>query len=222
MSEYVTKLREQLAQYERGLVTALSEVELLALVLGGGCPSERACTLARRILQCYSLRDLRTIEPTALCSEFRLSIQQARRLKMTNALAEHMARLDASTYPSITCADDAVRILRPFMAHLDREEFRVLVLTTKYQLVSNVLLYQGTVSSAPIRLAEILRQAIVRNAPAILVAHNHPSGNPTASPEDLEVTLQLVEAAKIMDIEVVDHVIISASGFVSLRHRLRW
>lgn len=222
MSEHVTKLREQLSHYEEGLVAMLAEVELLAMVLGGGCPSERACTLARRILQRYSLRELRTMEPLALCTEFRLSIQQARRLKMTYALAEHMTRLDASNSPAITCVDDAVRLLRPFMAHLDHEEFRVLVLTTKYQLVSNVLLYQGTVAAAPVRMAKILRQAIVRNAPAILVAHNHPSGNPTASPEDVEVTLQLVEAAKIMDIEVVDHIIISTSGFTSLRDRLKW
>ena len=87
MSQHVTKLRERLEWYEGGLVTMLSDVELLALVLGGGCPSERAYTQARRILQRYSLRELRTIEPMALCAELRLSLVQARRLKMTSALA---------------------------------------------------------------------------------------------------------------------------------------
>src|SRR5436853_4693402 len=91
MSKHVTKLREQLAWYEGGLIATLSDVELLALVLGGGCPSERAYTLARRVLHRYHLRELRTIEPMALCTEFRLSLLQARRLKMTCALAEHMA-----------------------------------------------------------------------------------------------------------------------------------
>ena len=222
MSKHVTKLREQLAWHEGGLIATLSDVELLALVLGGGSPSERAYTLARRVLHRYSLRELRTMEPMALCAEFRLSLLQARRLKMTCALAEHMARFDASARSLIRSADDAVQVLRPLMAHLDREEFRVLILSTKNEIVSNVLLYQGTVSSAAIRTAEILRQAIVRNCPALLVAHNHPSGNPTASPDDIAVTIQLIEAAKVMDIEVIDHLIIGAAGFVSLRDRLKW
>jgi DNA repair protein RadC len=222
MSKHITKLREQLAWYESGLITTLSDVELLALVFGGGSPSERAYRLARRVLHRYSLRELRTMEPMALCTEFRLSLLQARRLKMAYALAEHMARFDASARSVIRSADDAVQVLRPLMAHLDREEFRVLILTTKNELVSNILLYQGTVSSAAVRTAEILRQAIVRNCPALLVAHNHPSGNPTASPDDLAVTIRLVEAAAVMDIEVVDHIIIGTSGFVSLRDRLKW
>ena len=222
MSKHIVKLREQLAWYEGGLISALSEVELLALVLGGGSPSERAYSLARRVLHCYRLRELRTIEPMVLCAEFRLSLLQARRLKMTCALAEHMARFEASARVSIRSAHDAVGVLQPLMAHLDHEEFRVLILTTKNELVSNVLLYRGTISSAAVRTAEILRQAIVRNCPAILVAHNHPSGNPTASPDDLAVTEQLVEAAKVMDIEVVDHIILGTTGFVSLRDRLKW
>jgi DNA repair protein RadC len=222
MSKHVIKLREQLAWYEGGLIATLSDGELLALVLGGGNPSERAYRLARRVLQRYSIRELRTIEPMVLCTEFRLSLLQARRLKMAYALAEHMARFDASARSLIRSADDAVQVLRPLMAHLDREEFRVLILSTKNEIVSNVLLYQGTVSSAAIRTAEILRQAIVRNCPAILVAHNHPSGNPTASPDDLTVTIQLVEAAHVMDIEVVDHLIIGAASFVSLRNQLKW
>src|SRR5947209_19271466 len=99
---------------------------------------------------------------------------------------------------------------------------RMLLLDTKNHVQANLLLYQGTVNSSVLRGGEILRAAVARNSPGILVCHNHPSGDPTPSPEDILVTEQLVEAGKVLDIEVVDHLVIGKNRFASLRERLHW
>ena len=99
---------------------------------------------------------------------------------------------------------------------------RILVLDTKNRVVDNISRYQGTVNSSVLRAAEIYRPAVIRNCPAVLICHNHPSGDPTPSPEDIAVTQQLVAAGQQLDIELVDHLVIGNQRFVSLKERLRW
>ena len=99
---------------------------------------------------------------------------------------------------------------------------RILVLDTKNRGVENISRYQGTVNSSVLRAAEVYRPAVIRNCPAIIICHNHPSGDPTPSPEDIAVTHQLVAAGQHLDIELVDHLVIGNQRFVSLKERLRW
>ena len=99
---------------------------------------------------------------------------------------------------------------------------RILVLDSKNQVVENIDRYSGTVNSSVLRAAEIYRPAITRNCPAVLVCHNHPSGDPTPSPEDIAVTEQLVQAGKVLDIELVDHLVIGNHKYVSLKEQMRW
>ena len=108
------------------------------------------------------------------------------------------------------------------MAFLDHEQMRILVLDTKNRVVENISRYQGTVNSSVLRAAEVYRPAVIRNCPAIIICHNHPSGDPTPSPEDISVTQQLVAAGQHLDIELVDHLVIGNQRFVSLKERLRW
>jgi DNA repair protein RadC len=108
------------------------------------------------------------------------------------------------------------------MAFLDHEQMRILILDTKNQVVENISRYQGTVNSSVLRAAEIYRPAILRNCPAVIICHNHPSGDPTPSQEDIAVTEQLVAAGQHLDIELVDHLVIGNQRFVSLKERLRW
>src|SRR6266571_4802009 len=108
------------------------------------------------------------------------------------------------------------------MTHLDHEQMRILILDTKNQVIENISRYQGTVNSSVLRAAEIFRPAIIRNCPGVIVCHNHPSGDPTPSPEDIAVTEQLVEAGKVLDIDLLDHLVIGNHRFVSLKERLRW
>jgi DNA repair protein RadC len=108
------------------------------------------------------------------------------------------------------------------MAFLDHEQMRIMILDTKNQVVENISRYQGTVNSSVLRAAEIYRPAILRNCPAVIICHNHPSGDPTPSQEDIAVTEQLVAAGQHLDIELVDHLVIGNQRFVSLKERLRW
>jgi DNA repair protein RadC len=105
------------------------------------------------------------------------------------------------------------------MAHLEQEHLRVLYLDTRNRLIGSETVYIGSLNAAHIRVSEVFREATRCNCAAIIVAHNHPSGDPTPSPEDVEVTRQLVAAGDLLDIELLDHLIIGRQRFVSLRER---
>ncbi len=106
--------------------------------------------------------------------------------------------------------------------YLDHEQMHTMILDTKNQLVESIKLYKGTVNSSVLRIAEVFRPAVVRNCPHVIVCHNHPSGDPTPSPEDVDVTRQLVAAGKLLDIEVLDHLIIGNPRYVSLKQQMDW
>jgi DNA repair protein RadC len=121
--------------------------------------------------------------------------------------------------PVIHSPQDAYDILRCFLSVLDHEELWVVNLDTRHRIMNLVKLYQGSVNSSQIRVAEVFHSAIADNAPAILLAHNHPSGDPSPSPDDVSVTHSIVEAGKLLDIEVLDHLVICPDKFVSLKER---
>jgi DNA repair protein RadC len=103
------------------------------------------------------------------------------------------------------------------MAVLDQEELRVLMLSTRNQLMGISDVYKGNVNSAVVRASEVYRDAVRRNAPCIIVVHNHPSGDPTPSADDIGITKQLVEAGKHLQIELLDHIVIGHKGYASLK-----
>lgn len=114
---------------------------------------------------------------------------------------------------------DVAALLMVEMGHLDQEELRVINLDTKNRIQRISTVYRGSVNSAQVRIGEIFKDAIRLNSAAIIIVHCHPSGDPTPSPEDVLVTRQIVEAGKLLDAEVLDHVVISAGRWVSLRER---
>jgi DNA repair protein RadC len=128
--------------------------------------------------------------------------------------AQLIIRTEASTptAPSITSPADVAALLGTEMGALAQEQVRVLLLDTKHRVRACSLIYQGTVNSANIRVAEVVRPAVIANMPAILMVHNHPSGDPTPSPEDIYSTQRIAEAAALLDIDLVDHVILGAAG----------
>ena len=121
--------------------------------------------------------------------------------------------------PSIITPRDVHTLLAPEMSQLAQEQLRVLLLDIKNHVVGQRIIYQGTVNSADVRPAEVLRPAVVEAVPNIIVSHNHPSGDPTPSPEDAACTRNLAQAAKLLGIELVDHIVIGAGRFVSLKER---
>lgn len=133
---------------------------------------------------------------------------------LLSRLAELATRRLAERSP-VTCADD-VMVLLGDMAKLETEELRAILLDTRTRPLDIVTVCQGSVDSAPIRVADIFREAIRQNAPALIIAHNHPSGDPSPSAEDITITRCIVEAGRLLDIKVLDHVVIAAGKHVSL------
>jgi DNA repair protein RadC len=114
---------------------------------------------------------------------------------------------------------DVAQLLMAEMAHLEQEHFRVLFLDTRNRLMGIETVYVGSLNASHIRVGEVFRDAVRRNCAAIIVVHNHPSGDPAPSPEDVAVTRQLVQAGTLLDIEVLDHLIVGQQRYVSLRER---
>ena len=121
--------------------------------------------------------------------------------------------------PSITTPHDVHKLLAPEMSGLAQEQLRVLLLNTKNVVVGQRVVYQGNISSAIVRPAEVLRPAVVEAVPSIIVSHNHPSSDPTPSPEDAAITRDLSQAAKLLGVELLDHIVIGGDRFVSLKER---
>ena len=135
-------------------------------------------------------------------------------------LGRRIASLAPEERSQISCPQDAASLLIAEMEPLVQENLVVLLLNTRNQVVARRTIYIGTVNSSAVRPAEVLRPAIRENAPSIIVAHNHPSGDPTPSPEDISVTRDLIAAGKLMDIELLDHLVIGHGGrFTSLKEK---
>jgi DNA repair protein RadC len=153
---------------------------------------------------------------------------KSRKRKVQRTLAEIRRlydELNAELYakpterPVIHSPSDAFNILQAFLGLLDHEELWVMGLDTRNRVMSLTKLYQGSVNASQVRVAEVFRQAIVDNAPAIILAHNHPSGDSAPSPEDVAVTRAVVQAGKLLDIDVLDHIVVCAAGYASMKER---
>ena len=121
--------------------------------------------------------------------------------------------------PAVSCPEDVHALLGPEMAGLAQEQLRVVLLTKRNQVMGQRVIYQGNVSEAIVRAAEVFRPAVIAAVPHIILCHNHPSGDPTPSPEDVALTRELVQAGKLLDIELLDHVVIGGRRFASLKER---
>ncbi len=202
---------------------ALSTAELLAIILRTGTAGANAVAIAAKLLAKYgSLSGLMRAEFVELCSEFGVGEAKAAQIKAALEVGRRLGTLPGETKYQVKSPADAAQLVMQDMMYLDHEQLRILTLDTKNQVVENISLYRGTVNSSVLRAAEVFRPAVVRNCPAVIVCHNHPSGDPAPSPEDILVTQQLVEAGRHLDIELVDHLVIGNQRFVSLKEHLRW
>ena len=213
------QLREQIVQYG---TRHLSTHELLLVILGTGASKRITPLCIQRLMEDCPLPQLFQTDMGQLTNTLGLGEAKAIQMQAVMELARRLMRPTESEGYRILSPQDAANLVMPDLAYLDHEEMRVLVLDTKNQVIANLLMYKGSLNSSVLRAAEIFKPAITRSCCGILVCHNHPSGDTTPSPEDIATTEQLVEAGKILDIEVLDHLIIGNSRFVSLKERLRW
>jgi len=197
--------------------SALSNTELIAVILRTGTRDENAVQLAGRILARHGgLHGLARVTASQLLQVHGLGEAKVAQILAALEIGGRAASVSEDTQPLIQRAADAVRLLGD-MRTLPQEQLRVLLLDSSGRLMSKHTVYMGTVNASVLRVAEIYREAVVRNAPAIIVAHNHPSGDPTPSPEDIDVTRTLAAAGRLLDIELIDHLIIAQRGWTSLK-----
>lgn len=194
---------------------ALTLLELLSVVLGTeGQPDVGARVLA----ECKTIAGIRSRSIAELAASTKLTLARARRLVAALELGQRALQAYEER-PVIKSPADAAELLRE-MGNLDQEQMRVLALDTKNRVIEIVTVYQGSVHTTVIRVCELMKAAIRVNATAIIVAHCHPSGDPTPSPEDIAVTTEIVKAAKILDLDCLDHLVIGSAGkFVSLKEK---
>jgi DNA repair protein RadC len=192
----------------------LSDTELLAALLDN-LPDP--LNTAEAILQaCRGLGGLAHLNLDSLSKIASLDESARARLLAAIEIGQRIVRVIPDPPPRISGADDAIHHLHD-MRHLAQEHVRVLLLDSQEHLIGIETLYIGTVNITVLRIAEVFRPAILRNCPALLLAHNHPMGEAVPSPEDIEMTRDLIAAGKLLDIRLVDHLIISPLGWTSLR-----
>lgn len=209
--------RERLQHYG---AKSLSNAELLAIILRAGVEGCSAVALGQQLLaQFKGLRGLAQATIDDTCQLKGVGPAKAVQIKAALELGRRLAIEAPEERPQITSPADAANLIMLDMSLLDKEELWVLLLDTKNHVLDIVHLYQGSVNASLIRTAEVFRAAIKRNCAAIIIAHNHPSGDPTPSPEDVRITRQVHQAGKLLDTELLDHLIIGHSRFVSLKER---
>ena len=199
-----------------GGVAQLGDDELLAILIGSGRPGRDALALARELIVRVG-----GLHALARADARRLGLGSATAARVL-AACELGRRAVAAEAPDqrLDTPERAARALAPRLAHRDREAVLVALLTRKQRLMAVATAYEGSVAGASVRVGELFSEAVRRNAAAILLAHNHPSGDAEPSADDLRTTRDAIAAGKLLGIPLVDHLVIGSAGrWTSLRER---
>ena len=194
---------------------ALSYAELLQVVLSAG-----EIPIGFELVAEYkSLAALAQAGVNDLQNFNGIGLQRAARLHATFELGKRLAKELPAERVQIRCPADVAHLLMPEMSLLEQEQLRVVLLDTKNRVLGISMVYQGSLHTNVIRIGELFREAIRRNCASVVIAHNHPSGEPTPSPEDVAMTREIVKAGALLDITVMDHVVIGFQRWISLKER---
>jgi DNA repair protein RadC len=209
-------LREQPAYRVSQNAAACNLAELLAAVIGG----QKQVEISEALLARFDgdIRRLYLAHPAELTTVRGISKTTAVRIKAALNLGLRL-NIPAEERPAINSPADAAALVQYDMSLLEKEHLRVLLLDRRNRVLDMEEIYQGSVSSSQVRVGEVLRPAIKQLASAIIVVHNHPSGDPTPSPDDVAVTRAIVQGGKLLDVDVLDHLVIGQGRWVSLKER---
>ncbi len=198
----------------------LSTAELLAIVLRNGSQGESVLRLAERLLiQFGNLPGLARATFAELMETRGIGEAKAAEIKAALEIGRRLVASAPEERPHVSTPDDAFHLLKSEMMFLEQEHLRLILLDTRNKVLRTPTIYIGSLNTSVIRIGELFRAAIRENAAAFIVTHNHPSGDPSPSPEDITVTRQIVQAGKLLDIDVLDHIVIGHNRFVSLKQR---
>lgn len=213
--------RERLrARFLAGGAAAMQDYELLEIILGAAIPRRDVKPLAKQLIARFGdLAGVFTASPADLTAEKGVGEVAASILKAVQASALHLQKAGLTERPLISSWDQLSAYLRSAMGREKVEQFRVLFLDTRNRLILDEVQQRGTVNHTPVYPREVVRRALDVGATALILAHNHPSGDVTPSRADIEMTEKIVTAAKALEIVVHDHVIVGASETFSFRER---
>ena len=199
---------------------ALSNAELIAILLRVGVQGENVIRMSERlVIQFKGLSGLLRASIAELSAVKGMGSAKATQIKAALELGRRLTIESPEERPIVKSPADAANLLMLEMSAYEQEHMRVLLLDTRNRVLASPTIYIGNLNTAVVRIGELFREAVRQNCAAIIVAHNHPSGDPTPSPEDVRVTEQMVSAGKLLDIDVLDHLIIGQQRFVSLKER---
>ena len=207
-------LREQpLGRLYNAGVRSLSTIELIAIIIGG----PRSLETAQCLLETHN--DLANVITNELETINSIGKVKAARLVAAIELGRRRMLRGSNEYPQIRNEADAAHLIMPWIGYDENESFAILYLNTKNGVFDQEILYKGVLNGLDIRVAEVFRGAVRRNCAAIIVAHNHPSGDPTPSLEDIAITRKIAEAGELLSIELLDHIVVSRNKYVSIRKK---
>ncbi len=208
---------QALARMERLGPAALSTTELLLLLLDAKADP----VLPLQLLNIWGTLDaIANAGPLELLRVEGMTRVRSARLRAALELGKRARAEQCPDHPIVRSPADAAELLLPEMSGLQQEQMRVIMLNTKNRVLGISTVYQGSVHTTVVRVTELFREAVRHNCAAIIVSHNHPSSDPTPSPEDVAVTREIVQAGKLLDIDVLDHLVLGdANRWVSLKER---
>jgi len=211
------KPRERLAKYSS---SALSNAELLAIILGTGIVGKNVLNLSQETLASYNLRELSRKDIKSLSRINGIGFVKACQIVACFELGRRLSSFTDDAKPVILCAEDVFKLIGARLCLEKQENLVGIYLDTRKRVIREETIFIGTLDSSIIHPREILKTAIQESAAALIIAHNHPSGDPSPSKEDISITKQVAEASKIIGIPLLDHIIVGETTFTSLRPTL--
>lgn len=211
--------------------SSLSTPELLSLLLGTGSRGESVISVSHKILKHYgslfriqsaSVEDLKTIKGVgeAKAAKLKACLEIARRINIEEKLFEESESARRKNCESITSPDKLHELVRSRINQFSKEHFFVVSLDTRNNLIGIDEISVGTLTASLVHPRETFESAIKRHAAKIIISHNHPSGETEPSDDDIKITRRLAEAGKIMGIEVLDHIIVTKTSYLSFKEQL--
>jgi DNA repair protein RadC len=199
---------------------ALSNSELLAILLRVGVRGENAVQVGQRLLNKFGgLGGLHRAPFDELINQHGIGEAKAAQIKAAIELGRRLTLESPEERPIINSPADAAALVMYEMSALEQEHLRILLLDRRNRVLEIEEVYRGSVNSSQVRVGEVFKAAVRKNASALIVIHNHPSGDPTPSPDDVAVTRAIAQAGKLLDVDVLDHLVIGQGRWVSLKER---
>lgn len=199
---------------------SLTTAELLAILLRVGLVGESAVQVGQRLLQTFGgISGIHRASFDELSAQKGVKLAKAAQIKAAIELGRRLILEAPEERPLVHTPADAAELVQYEMNALEQEELRVLLLDTRNRVLHIEAVYRGSVNSSQVRVAEIFKAAIRRNAASLIVIHNHPSGDPTPSPDDVAITRAILQAGELLDVKLLDHIIIGSGRFISLKER---